>query len=75
MKTLAEYADIVDVYMTDGQLASGPWAVSRLPRAETVTNAFEYTLRRKDTDDLVPTVPDARVSAKDDSRPRRAVVR
>jgi len=49
LKTLAEYPDILDVYMADGQLAPlDQWAVPRALRGETVTNA-EYTLRRKDT--------------------------
>ena len=48
-KTFAEYPDILDVYMADGQLAPlDQWAVPRALRGETVTNA-EYTLRRKDT--------------------------
>ncbi len=48
-KTFAEYPDILDVYMTDGDLAPvEQWAVPRALRGETVTNA-EYSLRRKDT--------------------------
>jgi PAS domain S-box-containing protein len=48
-KTLAEYPDILDVYMADGQLAPlDQWAVPRALRGETATSA-EYTLRRKDT--------------------------
>ena len=49
LKTLAEYPEILDVFMADGQLAPlDQWAVPRALRGETVTNA-EYTLRRKDT--------------------------
>ena len=49
LKTLAEYPDILDVYLDDGQLAPlEQWAVPRALRGEAVTNA-EYTLRRKDT--------------------------
>ena len=48
-KAFAEYPDIFDVYLADGQLAPlDQWAVPRALRGETVTNA-EYTLRRKDT--------------------------
>ena len=48
-KTLAEYPDILDVFMANGEPASlDQWAVPRALRGETVTNA-EYTLRRKDT--------------------------
>ena len=48
-KTLAEYPDILDVYLADGQLAPlDQWAVPRALRGEAATNA-EYTLRRKDT--------------------------
>jgi PAS domain S-box-containing protein len=48
-KTLAEYPDILDVFMSDGTLAPlDMWAVPRALRGETVTNA-EYILRRKDT--------------------------
>lgn len=48
-KTLAEYPDILDVFMADGKLAPlNMWAVPRALRGETVMNA-EYTLRRKDT--------------------------
>ena len=48
LKTLAEYPDILDVFMADGQLAPlDQWAVPRALRGETATNA-EYTLRRKD---------------------------
>ncbi len=48
-RTLKEYPDILDVYMSDG--APAPlemWAVPRALRGETVSNA-EYRLRRKDT--------------------------
>jgi PAS domain S-box-containing protein len=49
LKTLAEYPDILEVYLADGQPAAlHQWAVPRALRGETVTNA-EYTLRRKDT--------------------------
>jgi PAS domain S-box-containing protein len=48
-KTFAEYPDILDVFMADGELAPlDMWAVPRALRGETATNA-EYTLRRKDT--------------------------
>ena len=48
-KTFAEYPEILDVYMANGELASlDQWAVPRALRGETATNA-EYTLRRKDT--------------------------
>jgi signal transduction histidine kinase len=48
-RTLAEYPDILDVFMPNGGLAPlEMWAVPRALRGETVTNA-EYTLRRKDT--------------------------
>ena len=48
-KHLAEYPDIMDVFMPNGELAPfEQWAVSRALRGETVTNA-EYILRRKDT--------------------------
>ena len=44
LKTLAEYPEILDVFMSDGQLAPlDQWAVPRALRGETVTNA-EYTL-------------------------------
>ncbi len=49
LKTLAEYPDILDVFMDTGELASvDQWAVPRALRGETVSNA-EYTLKRKDT--------------------------
>jgi PAS domain S-box-containing protein len=48
-KTLAEYPEILDVFMADGRLAPlEQWAIPRALRGEIVTNA-EYTLRRKDT--------------------------
>ena len=48
-RTFAEYPDILDVFMPNGELAPlDMWAVPRALRGETVTNA-EYTLRRKDT--------------------------
>ena len=48
-KTLAEYADYIDVYFPDGTLAPlDMWAVPRALRGEIVSNA-EYMLRRKDT--------------------------
>ncbi len=48
-RTFAEYPDILDVFMADGEPAPlDQWAVPRALRGETVTNA-EYTLRRKDT--------------------------
>jgi PAS domain-containing protein len=48
-KTLKEYPLFLDVYKSDGILASlGEWAVPRALRGETATNQ-EYTLYRKDT--------------------------
>ena len=48
-KTFAEYPDILDVFMANGELAPlEMWAVPRALRGETVSNAV-YTLRRKDT--------------------------
>ena len=48
-KTFAEYPDILDVFMANGEPAPlDQWAVPRALRGESVTNA-EYTLRRKDT--------------------------
>jgi signal transduction histidine kinase len=48
-KTLAEYPDILDVFLPDGTVAPlNMWAVTRALRGEAATNA-EYTLRRKDT--------------------------
>ena len=48
-KTFAEYPDILDVFMANGEPAPlDQWAVRRALRGETVTNA-EYRLRRKDT--------------------------
>ena len=48
-KTFAEYPDILEVYLANGELAPlEQWAVPRALRGETVTNA-EYSLRRKDT--------------------------
>ncbi len=49
LRTLAEYPDILDVFMPNGELASlSMWAVPRALRGETAMNA-EYILRRKDT--------------------------
>ncbi len=49
LRTLAEYPDILDVFMADGKPAPlDQWAVPRALRGEAVTNA-EYSLRRKDT--------------------------
>ena len=48
-KTFAEYPDILDVFLANGDLAPlDQWAVPRALRGESVTNA-EYGLRRKDT--------------------------
>ena len=48
-KTLDEYPDFLDVFMTNGESAPMEmWAAPRALRGETVTNA-EYALRRKDT--------------------------
>jgi PAS domain S-box-containing protein len=48
-KNLAEYPDILEVYLDSGELAPlDQWAVPRALRGETAANA-EYTLRRKDT--------------------------
>jgi PAS domain S-box-containing protein len=48
-RTFAEYPDILDVYLPNGELAAvEQWAVPRALRGETATNA-EYSLRRKDT--------------------------
>lgn len=48
-KTLAEYPDLLDVFLPDGTLAPlEMWAVPRALRGETAVFA-EYTLRRKDT--------------------------
>ena len=48
-RTLAEYPDIIDVFLPDGTPASlDMWATPRALRGETATSA-EYTLRRKDT--------------------------
>ncbi|HXV19362.1 MAG TPA: EAL domain-containing protein [Desulfuromonadales bacterium] len=48
-KTFAEYPDILDVFMANGEPAlPEQWAVPRALQGETATNA-EYTLRRKDT--------------------------
>jgi PAS domain S-box-containing protein len=48
-KTFAEYPDILEVSMPDGEPAPvDMWAVPRALRGERVVNA-EYTLRRKDT--------------------------
>jgi signal transduction histidine kinase len=49
LRTLAEYPDIIDVFLPSGELASlDQWAVPRALRGETATNE-EYILRRKDT--------------------------
>lgn len=49
LKRLAEYPEILEVFLPDGAPApSDMWAVPRALRGETVTNA-EYGLRRKDT--------------------------
>ncbi len=46
---LSAYADILDVYLPNGELAKfDQWAVPRALRGETAANA-EYRLRRKDT--------------------------
>jgi PAS domain S-box-containing protein len=48
-RKLADYPDIIDVFMANGEPAPlDMWAVPRALRGETATNA-EYTLRRKDT--------------------------
>jgi len=48
-KTFAEYPEILEVYLANGELAPlEQWAVPRALRGETATNA-EYSLRRKDT--------------------------
>jgi len=48
-KRFADYPDILDVFMANGEVAPlDMWAVPRALRGETVTNA-EYILRRKDT--------------------------
>ena len=48
-KTFAEYPDILDVFMANGELAPiEQWAVPRALRGETRKNT-EYTLHRKDT--------------------------
>ena len=48
-RTLAEYSDCLDAYMSDGRLAAlDQWAVSRALLGE-VADGAEYTLRRKDT--------------------------
>lgn len=48
-RTLAEYPEILDVFLPDGSPAPfDQWAVSRALRGETASNA-EYALRRKDT--------------------------
>jgi PAS domain S-box-containing protein len=50
-RTFAEYPDILQVFLPDGEIAPlERWAVPRALRGETATNA-EYTLRRKDTGD------------------------
>jgi two-component system CheB/CheR fusion protein len=51
-KTFAEYPDILDVFMANGEpVPPEQWAVPRALRGETGTNA-EYTLRRKDTGEI-----------------------
>lgn len=48
-KTFAEYPEILEVFLPDGELAPvEQWAVPRALRGETASNA-EFTLRRKDT--------------------------
>jgi PAS domain S-box-containing protein len=48
-RRLADYPDIIDVFMADGEPAPlVMWAVPRALRGETATN-IEYSLRRKDT--------------------------
>jgi PAS domain-containing protein len=48
-RTLADYPDLLDLFMADGTLAPfDMWVVPRALRGEIVTDA-EYTLRRKDT--------------------------
>ncbi|MFN8549719.1 MAG: PAS domain S-box protein [Candidatus Eisenbacteria bacterium] len=49
LETLAEYPDLLDVFLTDGSLAPlEQWAVPRALRGETVVGA-EYGIRRRDT--------------------------
>ena len=49
LKKLADYPDILEVFMDNGERAPlEMWAVPRALRGETVTNAV-YTVRRKDT--------------------------
>jgi PAS domain S-box-containing protein len=49
LKTLADYPNILDVFMPDGEPAPlGMWAVARALRGERGANA-EHILRRKDT--------------------------
>lgn len=49
LRTLAEYADILDVHQADGSPAPlAQWAVPRALRGETASNV-EYRLRRKDS--------------------------
>jgi PAS domain S-box-containing protein len=48
-KTFAEYPDILDVFMANGELAPlDMWAVPRALRGETATSV-EYSVRRKDS--------------------------
>jgi PAS domain S-box-containing protein len=48
-KTLAEYSELFDVFLPNGELAPlEQWAVPRALRGETAKQA-EYTMRRKDT--------------------------
>jgi len=48
-RTLAEYPDLLDVFLPDGSLATvDQWAVPRALRGESAVNQ-EYGLRRKDT--------------------------
>jgi PAS domain S-box-containing protein len=48
-RTFAEYPDLLDVFLPDGQKAPiEQWAVPRALRGETAVNQ-EYSLRRKDT--------------------------
>ncbi len=51
-KTFAEYPEILDVFMSNGEPAPvEQWAVPRALRGETAANA-EYILRRKDTGEM-----------------------
>ncbi|MCX6132058.1 MAG: PAS domain-containing protein, partial [Proteobacteria bacterium] len=49
LKALADYPDLLEVFLPDGSLAPlSMWAVPRALRGESVTDA-EYIIRRKDT--------------------------